>query len=380
MKSDFAVEFREVTKIFQTPEGGTVNAVDHVSLEIKHGEFFSFLGPSGCGKTTSLRMMAGFEWPTSGEVIINGKEMGRTPPFQRPVNTVFQSYALFQHMTVFQNIAFGLEMEKVPKVEISRRVGEALEMVKLGNMGRRKPKQLSGGQQQRIALARALVKRPEVLLLDEPLGALDLKLRKEMQLELKALQEQVGITFIYVTHDQEEALTMSNRIAVMNKGKALQIGGSVEIYERPNCRFVADFIGETNFLTGIVKTLTKDRITVLLNSLDQEISGIPQGELVVGKAVAVSIRPEKVRLADDDGKEVRDLRGTENLLHGKVVTTAYIGSDTRVVLDLGASLRMRAWEQNSISTLDPNAYYSAGDEVRIYIPVENTLVLPEDVP
>ncbi len=379
MKSNFAVEFHDVTKIFPTPEGSTVTAVDHVSLEIKHGEFFSFLGPSGCGKTTSLRMMAGFEWPTSGEVIINGNEMGHTPPYQRPVNTVFQSYALFQHMTVFQNIAFGLEMEKVPKVEITRRVNEALEMVKLGNMGRRKPKQLSGGQQQRIALARALVKRPEVLLLDEPLGALDLKLRKEMQLELKALQEQVGITFIYVTHDQEEALTMSNRIAVMSKGKALQIGGAVEIYERPNCRFVADFIGETNFLAGVIKKLSKDRVTVLLNTLNKEITGIPQGELSVGKAVAVSIRPEKVKLADDDGKVVKDLLGTENQLNGKVVTTAYIGSDTRVVLDLGSSLRMRAWEQNSISTLDPNAYYSAGDPVRVYIPIENTLVLPEDV-
>jgi spermidine/putrescine transport system ATP-binding protein len=378
MNSDFAVEFQDVVKIFPTPEGGTVNAVDNISLEIKHGEFFSFLGPSGCGKTTSLRMMAGFEWPTHGEVIINSRAMGHTPPYLRPVNTVFQSYALFQHMTVFQNIAFGLEMEKVPKPEIERRVGEALEMVKLSGMGRRKPKQLSGGQQQRIALARALVKRPEVLLLDEPLGALDLKLRKEMQLELKALQEQVGITFIYVTHDQEEALTMSNRIAVMNKGKALQIGGAVEIYERPNCRFVADFIGETNFLTGIIKTLTKDRVTVLLNSLNQEITGIWQGDLSVGKTVVVSIRPEKVRLADDDKKEVKDLRGTENLLHGKVVTTAYIGSDTRVVLDLGGGLRMRAWEQNAISTLDPEAYYSAGDMVRIYIPSENTLVLPED--
>jgi spermidine/putrescine transport system ATP-binding protein len=379
MKSDFAVEFHDIVKIFPTPEGGTVTAVDHVSLEIKHGEFFSFLGPSGCGKTTSLRMMAGFEWPTGGEVIIDGRAMGHTPPYLRPVNTVFQSYALFQHMTVFQNVAFGLEMEKVPKEEIARRVGEALEMVKLGGMGRRRPKQLSGGQQQRVALARALVKRPNVLLLDEPLGALDLKLRKEMQLELKALQEQVGITFIYVTHDQEEALTMSNRIAVMNKGKALQIGGAVEIYERPNCRFVADFIGETNFLTGTIKTLTKDRITVLLNSLNQEITGIGQGNLTVGQAVAVSIRPEKVRLADDDQKKVRDLRGTENLLRGKVVTTAYIGSDTRVVLELGGGLRMRAWEQNAISTLDPEAYYSAGDAVRVYIPTENTLVLPEDV-
>lgn len=378
MNSDNAVEFHDIVKIFPTPEGGTVTAVDHVSLKIKHGEFFSFLGPSGCGKTTSLRMMAGFEWPTYGEVIINGRAMGHTPPYMRPVNTVFQNYALFQHMTVSQNVAFGLEMEKVPKTEIDQRVGEALEMVKLGGMGRRKPKQLSGGQQQRVALARALVKRPEVLLLDEPLGALDLKLRKEMQLELKALQEQVGITFIYVTHDQEEALTMSNRIAVMNKGKALQIGGAVEIYERPNCRFVADFIGETNFLTGTIKTLTNDRVTVLLNSLNQEITGIWQGDLSLRQAVVVSIRPEKVRLVDDDKKEIRDLPRNENLLRGKVVTTAYIGSDTRVVLDIGAGLRMRAWEQNAISTLDPDAYYSSGDAVWMYIPVENTLVLPED--
>src|SRR5512136_530961 len=259
MKSEYAVEFEDVVKIFPTPEGGQVNAVDHVSIQINHGEFFSLLGPSGCGKTTSLRLMAGFEWPTSGKVIINGRPMGRTPPFQRPVNTVFQNYALFQHMTVFQNVAFGLEMEKVAKEEISRRVNEALEMVKLPGMGRRKPKQLSGGQQQRIALARALVKRPEVLLLDEPLGALDLKLRKEMQLELKALQEQVGITFIYVTHDQEEALTMSDRIAVMNKGEALQVGTSLAIYEEPNCRFVADFIGETNFIGGTVLSIADGR-------------------------------------------------------------------------------------------------------------------------
>jgi spermidine/putrescine transport system ATP-binding protein len=380
MKSDYAIEFHDVTKVFPTPEGSTVTAVDHVNLKIKHGEFFSFLGPSGCGKTTSLRMMAGFEWPTNGMVIINGKEMGHTPPYQRPVNTVFQSYALFQHMTVFQNIAFGLEMEKASKQEIGRRVGDALEMVKLGNMGRRKPKQLSGGQQQRVALARALVKLPDVLLLDEPLGALDQKLRKEMQLELKALQEKVGITFIYVTHDQEEALTMSNRIAVMSKGKVLQIGGAVEIYERPNCRFVADFIGETNFLPGVVKAVTKEQVTVLLNSLDLEIRGISQGDFSIGSTVAVSIRPEKVRLADDDDREVTGLTGTENLLRGKVVTTAYIGSDTRVILDLGAGLHLRAWEQNSISTLDPNAYYSAGDPVRIYIPIENTLVLPEDTP
>ncbi len=379
MKSDFAVEFQDVVKIFSTPEGTQLSAVDHISIQIGHGEFFSLLGPSGCGKTTSLRMMAGFEWPTSGDVLIDGQKMGRKPPYQRPVNTVFQNYALFQHMTVFENVSFGLEMEKVAKEEINRRVNEALEMVKLPNMGRRKPKQLSGGQQQRIALARALVKRPEVLLLDEPLGALDLKLRKEMQLELKALQEQVGITFIYVTHDQEEALTMSNRIAVMSRGKALQIGSSVEIYERPNCKFVADFIGETNFLSGTVKTIDKDKVTVTLTSPEQEIYGIGIGELSVGQSVAVSIRPEKVHLVDDDGSEVGSQGIPENQLKGRVIVTAYIGSDTRIVIELGPGVRMKVWEQNSISTLDPEAYYSVGDSVRIFIPYDNTLILPEDI-
>jgi spermidine/putrescine transport system ATP-binding protein len=379
MKSDFAVEFHDIVKVFPTPEGNQVRAVDHVDIYIKHGEFFSLLGPSGCGKTTSLRLMAGFEWPTSGEVFIDGEVMGKRPAYLRPVNTVFQNYALFQHMTVFQNVAFGLEMEKVSKVEIDRRVNEALEMVKLPGMGKRKPKQLSGGQQQRIALARALVKRPEVLLLDEPLGALDLKLRKEMQLELKALQEQVGITFIYVTHDQEEALTMSNRIAVMSKGKALHIGSAVEIYERPNCRFVADFIGETNFLSGKVKAIDKDRVIVEVNAPRQDIIGIGIGNLTVGQAVAVSIRPEKVRLTEDDNPDTNTHPELENIIRGKVIATAYIGSDTRMVLEIGSGVQMKVWEQNAISTLDPEAYYSAGDVVKVMIPHENTLVLPEDI-
>ena len=373
--SEFAVEMQNVVKIFPTPEGGEVTAVDHVTLRIQHGEFFSLLGPSGCGKTTSLRMMAGFEWPTEGEIYIDSKAMGRIPPYLRTVNTVFQSYALFQHMSVFQNVAFGLEMENVNKAEISRRVAKALEMVKLTGMDRRKPKQLSGGQQQRVALARALVKRPAVLLLDEPLGALDLKLRKEMQLELKALQEHVGITFIYVTHDQEEALTMSDRIAVMSQGKTLQIGTPVEIYERPNCRFVADFIGETNFLKGTVKKVDKEKVTVLLTSLSKEIEGLGQGSFISGQDVTVSIRPEKIRLADDTGAGA--FKGLENFLQAKVVRTAYVGSDTRVVLDLGKDIKMRAWEQNHVSTLDPDAYYAVGDMVRVYMPIENTLVLPE---
>ncbi len=294
MINEFAVELRDVVKKFITPEGHDLAAVDHVDMQIKNGEFFSMLGSSGCGKTTSLRMIAGFEWPTEGEVYIEGKPMGHTPPFQRNVNTVFQNYALFQHMSVYENVAFGLEMESANKDEIKQRVSRALEMVQLTGMDRRRPKQLSGGQQQRVALARALVKIPNVLLLDEPLGALDLKLRKEMQLELKALQQKVGITFIYVTHDQEEALTMSDRIAVMSKGKVLQIGTPVEIYERPNCRFVADFIGESNFFVGKLQSLTREEAVVHLPGLNTEVTGLPVSEgMVKGEEVVVSIRPEK---------------------------------------------------------------------------------------
>ncbi len=227
-------------------------AVNGVNLVLPSGEFFTLLGPSGCGKTTTLRMIAGFETPTAGEIYIQGQEMSRTPPYRRPVNTVFQNYALFPHLTIEKNVAFGLNVKKMPKAEQQRRVQETLALVQLPTVGQRKPTQLSGGQQQRVALARALINRPAVLLLDEPLGALDYKLRQAMQLELKALQLEVGITFVYVTHDQEEALTMSDRIAVMNQGQVLQVGTPIEIYERPNSRFVANFIGETNFLEGRV--------------------------------------------------------------------------------------------------------------------------------
>ncbi|MFH1909486.1 MAG: ABC transporter ATP-binding protein [Chloroflexota bacterium] len=369
--SEFAVEMSTVVKRFPTPEGGEVTAVDHVTLQIQHGEFFSLLGPSGCGKTTSLRMIAGFEWPSEGKIVIDGREMGRMPPFLRPVNTVFQSYALFQHMTVEQNVAFGLEMEHVSRSEIKRRVGEALEMVRLGGMGKRKPKQLSGGQQQRVALARALIKRPAVLLLDEPLGALDLKLRKEMQLELKALQQQVGITFVYVTHDQEEALTMSNRIAVLNKGVALQVGAPVEIYERPNCRFVADFIGEANFLSGEVRSQSGEKATVFIPALNAEMVGLKRGDLSIGQRVAVSIRPEKIRISDKPALE-------QNCFPARVRDIAYIGSDTRVIADLGQGTRMVIWEQNKISTLDPRAFYQQNQQVWVNLFPENTLVLAED--
>lgn len=370
MSAEFAVELRNVVKKFVTPEGHDLAAVDHVSMQIRNGEFFSMLGSSGCGKTTSLRLIAGFEWPTEGEVYIDGELQGRRPPFLRPVNTVFQSYALFQHMNVQQNVAFGLEMERVDQAEIKRRVNEVLDMVKLLGMERRMPKQLSGGQQQRVALARALVKRPKVLLLDEPLGALDLKLRKEMQLELKALQQEVGITFVYVTHDQGEALTMSDRIAVMSHGKVVQVGPAVEIYERPTTRFAADFIGESNFLDGKVKSIQGNQVVVTIPDWKQDLHGIASGAVNSGDEVAVSIRPEKIRIADK-------VESKENCLEGVVVNSTYIGSDTHIYLEVQGR-QIKIWEQNRISTLDPRAYYRKGEHMWITLLPENTLVLPKE--
>jgi spermidine/putrescine transport system ATP-binding protein len=370
MSSEFAVEMRDVVKKFITPEGNEMAAVDHVTMQIKNGEFFSMLGSSGCGKTTSLRMVAGFEWPTEGEVYIEGVPMGHTPPFQRKVNTVFQSYALFQHLTVFQNLAFGLEMEGAKEDEIKKRVGHALEMVQLTGMDRRKPRQLSGGQQQRVALARALVKTPDVLLLDEPLGALDLKLRKEMQLELKALQQQLGITFIYVTHDQEEALTMSDRIAVMSKGKIQQMGTPVEIYERPTNKFVADFIGESNFLEGKLKSTSGNEANVFVPILNAEVTGMPMSkDLVNGSDVIVSIRPEKIRIVEN--------QNGAGVFKAKVGTSVYIGSDTHLYLNLNGS-RLKVMEQNRISSLDPSTFYAKDEEVLFIFPPENTLILKKD--
>lgn len=370
MTSEYAVELRDVVKKFITPEGNELVAVDHVTLRIGNGEFFSMLGSSGCGKTTSLRMIAGFEWPTEGEVYIDGEPQGHKPPFLRPVNTVFQSYALFQHMTVAENVAFGLEMERVEKSEIQRRVGAALEMVKLAGMQRRKPKQLSGGQQQRVALARALIKRPKVLLLDEPLGALDLKLRKEMQLELRALRQEVGITFIYVTHDQEEALTMSDRIAVMSFGKVLQVGPAVEIYERPMSRFVADFIGESNFLDGTVKSVNGRRAVVTIPAWKQDLQAVLVGDAIAGDAVVVSVRPEKVQIEEQPESK-------ENCVEGVVANSTYIGSDTHVFVEVGGQ-PLKAWEQNRVSTLDPKAFYRKGQKLWLKLLPENVLVLPKE--
>jgi spermidine/putrescine transport system ATP-binding protein len=374
MEGHPAVELRNVTKRF-----GEVVAVDNISLQIHDGDFFALLGPSGCGKTTTLRMIAGFEIPTEGELYIQGEFMGDTPPFRRNTNMVFQSYALFPHMSVARNVAFGLEMKRVPKAEIQRRAQEALEMVRLGNLGHRRPTQLSGGQQQRVALARALVNRPSVLLLDEPLGALDLKLRKDMQLELKKLQQQVGITFVYVTHDQGEALTMSNRIAVMHQGHVLQIGGPTEIYERPNCRFVADFIGESNFLAGQVLERTAEYVTVLVGEKlrvlvaagpDSVLAGHPaQGDIVPGRQVTLAVRPEKIRLLREPPA------GLLNLLPGRVEEVVYVGTETqfRVRLEEGSLLSVR--QQNVISSADPAAYYGGLDSVYVSWQPESTLVL-----
>ncbi len=345
----YAVELRDVVKRF-----GDVVAVDHVSLQIREGEFFSLLGPSGCGKTTTLRLIAGFEMPTAGVVLIGGEPQGYLPPYRRPVNTVFQHYALFPHMTVYENVAFGLEMQGVPRRQVRQRVLEALDLVQLADLESRRPHQLSGGQQQRVALARALVNRPKVLLLDEPLGALDLKLRKAMQVELKNLQHRVGITFVYVTHDQEEALTMSDRIAVVNLGRVLQVGTPEEIYEHPADRFVADFIGETNFLQGTLRALGPPLQVEIGGSLKVSAARAQQG-LAVGEPVVVSVRPEKVRLSPPE-----EAPPAANRVSGRVEQVVYMGTDTRyqVRLPTGETLTVRL--QN---TEAGDRRFREGDEV-----------------
>jgi spermidine/putrescine transport system ATP-binding protein len=362
--SSSAVSIRGVTKRFPGGKAAEpVVAVDALDLEIADGEFFSLLGPSGCGKTTTLRMIGGFEYPSAGSIRIFDEEVGLLPPNKRPVNTVFQSYALFPHMTVAQNIAFGLEMQDVATDEITRRVGEVIELVQLEGREKRKPKQLSGGQQQRVALARALVNRPKVLLLDEPLGALDLKLRQAMQLELKQMQEAVGITFIYVTHDQEEALTMSDRIAVLDAGELLQVGAPEAIYDRPRTRFVADFIGDTNLLAAAVV----DAGTVRLS--DGSVIRV-ENTAPVGSTVTVAVRPEKLGLRRVESD--RDV--TLDAIDGTVDRVTFLGNALayEVTADAGqppVTLRVRQGNAPGVE------HFSAGDAVRVrWVPGSATVL------
>jgi spermidine/putrescine transport system ATP-binding protein len=331
-----AIEVRGVRKLFGTGDA-QIAALDDVFVSIRENEFFTLLGPSGCGKTTLLRLIAGFDFPNEGEILLYGSDIAPLPPFKRPVNTVFQNYALFPHMTVAQNIAFGLEMLGKPKAEVSARVTEMLKLVQMEALKDRRTSQISGGQQQRVALARALAPQPKVLLLDEPLSALDYKLRKEMQIELKRLQSETGITFIFVTHDQEEALTMSDRIAVMSAGKILQIGAPWEIYDRPADRFVADFIGETNFLEAEVKAINGDRATVKLSSGAEIQASLPEGSTPSGK-VTIVIRPEHARIAQPDAKAT---------LQGVVETVVYLGTDTHFHLRLDDGRIFILRQQNS---------------------------------
>ncbi len=363
-----AVELRDVCKSFAKDRHQDFLVVDHINLEIREGEFFSLLGPSGCGKTTSLRMIAGFENPSSGEIYIHGEPMGDRPPFHRPVNTVFQNYALFPHLTVSQNVAFGLEMENLPKAEIQHRVAEVLEQVQLEGLAKRYPKQMSGGQQQRVALARALVKQPAVLLFDEPLGALDLKLRKEMQLELKRMQQRLGLTFVYVTHDQEEALTMSDRIAVMEKGQVLQVGTPMEIYEEPVNRFVADFIGETNFLTGRVVSQQAGGVVVLIDE-EVPITVDCRQERPIGKIVTLVIRPEKAEIYGNN-------HPPQATIPGVVEEVIYIGTDTRYIVRLTPQSAVSVRRQN-LHRRDLTLHH-LGEKVQVLINSDSICILEDD--
>jgi len=350
---EYTVELKEVTKRY-----ADVTAVDKVSLRIGRGEFFSLLGPSGCGKTTTLRMIAGFEAPTEGAILINNRDVSSQRPYERNVNTVFQNYALFPHLTVAANIAFGLERKKIPKHEIAPKVRAALELVRLSGMDERYPRQLSGGQQQRVALARALILRPEVLLLDEPLGALDLKLRKEMQIELKSLQERVGITFIYVTHDQEEALTMSDRIAVMAQGRLAQVGAPEEIYEHPRTRFVADFIGESNFFTGKIVSSGVAGTTI---KTDGGLNLVLPADSAhtAGQRIHFSVRPEKFQVAAESGRA-----DWGNRFVGKITNRIYLGDATHYIIALNASETIRVYLKNKRTDERPAAF-AEGDRVLV---------------
>jgi spermidine/putrescine transport system ATP-binding protein len=353
--ADVAVRLVQLTKRFggdtqgkrvaQSVPGANADqgflAVDHIDLEVRDGEFFSLLGPSGCGKTTTLRMIGGFEQPTEGTIELAGEDVTWLPAYKRNVNTVFQNYALFPHLTIFENVAFGLRRRKLGDADVKKRVTDMLALVELPGYERRKPSQISGGQAQRVALARALVNKPAVLLLDEPLGALDLKLRKQMQVELKRIQQEVGITFIYVTHDQEEAMTMSDRIAVMNKGRYEQLGDPEVLYERPNTRFVAGFLGVSNLLPATAQGQSNGYAAFKL--ADGTGCNIP-ANLVEGRQeqLAVGVRPEKIRLFEHD----KDVPGGMNRLDGVISDASYLGVSTQYIVRLADGHKVTVYEQN----------------------------------
>jgi len=360
--SQAIVSIQNVSKHF----GSKVVAVDDVCLDIEEGEFFALLGPSGCGKTTLLRMLAGFEIATSGRIVIDGQDMEGIDPNQRPVNMVFQSYAVFPHMNVASNVGYGLKVTGVPRAEIDTRVGEALSLVKLDGYEQRMPSQLSGGQRQRVALARALIKRPKVLLLDEPLSALDAKLREAMQLELVRLKNAVGITFIIVTHDQDEALSMANRIAVMDRGRVAQVASPAELYEFPNNRFVADFIGKINLLEATVAGIENGRLLAEAAGLGRvavPFSGTARAE------IGLAIRPEKIRL---DRGEPMDGRLK---MRGRVTEIAYYGDESHVFIEDGSGITITANVANDTRTT--RGPVAVGDEVWVSWAPADTLVLTE---
>ncbi len=343
-----------------------VTAVAGINLNMPPGEFFSLLGPSGCGKTTTLRLIAGFERPDEGQILLDGVDMAQTPPHKRNVNTVFQNYALFPHLNVFDNVAFGLRYKDLSKQEARKRVLDALALVRLEGLEKRRPSQLSGGQQQRVALARALVLNPAVLLLDEPLGALDAKLRKALQIELKALQEEVGITFVYVTHDQEEALTMSDRLAVMSNGRVEQIGTPSEIYEEPQTAYVADFLGVSNLMQARAEGVADGRCRVRLGDFEL-LAG--QGERDARGEIKITIRPERVRLEE---------AGTtgENRIPGMVERVVYVGSIMQVFVHLAPGETVQAWVQNRG---EGSLAYQQGSSVTVHLPAEALRVLQDAI-
>jgi spermidine/putrescine transport system ATP-binding protein len=341
-----------------------VTAVAGINLDMPSGEFFSLLGPSGCGKTTTLRMIAGFERPDEGQILLDGVDMAQTPPHKRNVNTVFQNYALFPHLTVAENVGFGLRYKDVSKQEAKKKVADALALVRLEGFERRRPSQLSGGQQQRVALARALVLNPAVLLLDEPLGALDAKLRKALQIELKALQEEIGITFVYVTHDQEEALTMSDRLAVMSNGRVEQVGTPSEVYEEPRTAYVADFLGVSNLMDGRCDGADPaGRARLRLGEFELLAA---RGETDLRGDVKATIRPERIRL------EPHGSAG-ENRVPGMIERVVYVGSTLQVIVHLASGQTLQAWVHNEGEALP----YEQGTPVSVHLPVDALRVLPD---